>query len=336
MKASDVVLRILGVLLLATVMLKGHELLTTPVANTDMWSYRPFLILQVEFELGMGIWLISGLFKRLSWLVTALCFTLFSGVTLYQGISGAASCGCFGNVHVNPWITLSLIDLPALIALILFRPSGALLAARLFFWRVVRPRSGGRGESPRAPEAWLATVLRASRRFFRPLPFMRCVWVAGLLLIAVGTTTVVLAKNKPETSTSAYEVLEPLTWVDKELPISREIDIGAELSQGNWLVLLYHHDCPDCAKAVPVYEQMARDLAGNEDFLRIALVEMPPYGDGPVSKESPCLLGKLSQKKEWFVTTPAVALLKDGKVASAWEGEAPEFDAVMERMVDLL
>jgi len=157
-----------------------------------------------------------------------------------------------------------------------------------------------------------------------------------VVLIVVSASTVVLAKTKPEASTSEYEVLEPLSWVDRKLPISGEIDIAGELTQGNWLVLLYHHDCPDCAKAVPVYEQMARDLDGNDDFLRIALVEMPPYGDGPVSEESPCLLGKLSQKKEWFVTTPAVALLKDGRVASAWEGEAPEFDVVMDRMADLL
>ena len=75
-----------------------------------------------------------------------------------------------------------------------------------------------------------------------------------------------------------------------------------------------------------MYEQMARELAGNEDFLRIALIAVPPYGEGPVSENSPCTLGRLAETKEWFVTTPAVALLTDGKVTSAWEEQAPDLD----------
>ena len=32
------------------------------------------------------------------------------------------------------------------------------------------------------------------------------------------------------------------------------------------------------AAAIPKYERIARDMAENEDFLRIALIEVPPYG----------------------------------------------------------
>jgi hypothetical protein len=116
------VLRVLGLLLLTAAVMKGHELLTTPMANTDIWSNRYFLIFQVEFELALGIWLLSGLFRRAAWLVVLGCFTLFCCVTLYKGLTGAASCGCFGRIHVNPWITLFAIDLPAVLALLLFRP----------------------------------------------------------------------------------------------------------------------------------------------------------------------------------------------------------------------
>jgi hypothetical protein len=120
----DVVLKALGLLLLAAALLKGHELLTVPVANKDLWSWRPFLVFQVEFELAMGIWLLSGVLKRLAWLATLGCFTLFCCVALCEGLAGAVSCGCFGRVHVNPWITLSCVDLPAVIFLSLFRPCG--------------------------------------------------------------------------------------------------------------------------------------------------------------------------------------------------------------------
>jgi hypothetical protein len=50
-KGFKVVLKGLGLLLLTAAVLKGQELLTTPVANTDIWSNRYFMIFQVEFEL---------------------------------------------------------------------------------------------------------------------------------------------------------------------------------------------------------------------------------------------------------------------------------------------
>jgi len=120
--AGDILLKALGLLLLTAAVLKGHELLTVPVANGGLWMWRPFLIFQVEFELALGFWLLSGVFKRLAWLATLLCFGLFCCVTLYKALTGAASCGCFGTVHVNPWLTLLAIDLPAVVALTLFRP----------------------------------------------------------------------------------------------------------------------------------------------------------------------------------------------------------------------
>lgn len=121
--AGDIVLKILGLLLLTAAALKGHELLTVPVPNQNLWSGRPFLICQVELELTLGIWLLSGVCKRLAWLIALSCFGLFCCVTLYKGVTGAASCGCFGRVHLDPWITLTALDLPPVLALTLFRPA---------------------------------------------------------------------------------------------------------------------------------------------------------------------------------------------------------------------
>ena len=63
-RISDIVIQLLGTLLLTAAALKGWQWLAEPVANSDIWSYRPFLILTVEFELGLVIWLLSGLFKK--------------------------------------------------------------------------------------------------------------------------------------------------------------------------------------------------------------------------------------------------------------------------------
>ena len=139
-KASDIVLKALGLLLLTTAILKAHELLTVPMANNDIWSYRPFLVFQVEFELALGIWLLSGVLRRFAWMVTLACFCLFCSVTLYKGITGAASCGCFGTVHVNPWVTLLAIDVPATVALAAFRPANMIFSISCFYGLMLRTR----------------------------------------------------------------------------------------------------------------------------------------------------------------------------------------------------
>ena len=305
---NDILLKALGTLLIVAGALKGWQLLTEPVANINIWTWRPFMVLQVDFELALGIWLLSGLFKKAAWLAAISCFSLFSAVTLYKGLSGAESCGCFGTVHVNPWLTLFAIDLPAVIALSIFRPVLSL---------------------KRNAES-IRTLIQ---EFITPLPSVsRFATTTCLALLILGVTTPILAFNKPAKITSSYEVLEPETWVGKELPILDHIDIGKQLRKGNWLVLLYHHDCPDCAVAIPRYEKMASDFAGNEDFLRIALIEVPPYSQGQVSRNSPCVLGRLAAVKQWFVTTPAVALLTDGQVISAWEEKAPDMDTIFKNM----
>jgi hypothetical protein len=291
---SYIVLKVLGFILLVAALLKGHELLTVPVAGKDLWSWRPFLILTVEFEFALSIWLLSGLLKKAAWLASLLCFSLFSTITLYKAVTGAASCGCFGSVRVNPWITLFAIDLPAVIALSIFRP-------KLSFPPVLSFR--------RKQESIKAVI----HEFLAPIPHTgRLTLTACLVLGVLCVTTPILALNEPATITSFYEVLEPETWVSKKLPILEHIDIAETLKKGCWLVVLCHHNCPDCARAIPMYEQMARDLQGNKDFLRIALIEVPPYGQAAISEDSSCLLGKTNEWKERFVTTPAVLIIDNG------------------------
>jgi thiol-disulfide isomerase/thioredoxin len=196
--------------------------------------------------------------------------------------------------EVNPWITLFAVDLPCLAALVVFR----VRHGQIFEW----------------PE----------------LPRFAATAAVGVLVLGVAGP--VLAFNEPARVTARYEILEPGEWVGKELPILENIDIGERLRAGNWLVLLYHYDCPGCAEAMPMYERTARDLAGNENFLQIALIAVPPYGQAPISPGSACVLGKLNESKEWFVATPAVALLASGTVKSAWEENAPDFETILQGM----
>lgn len=96
-------------------------------------------------------------------------------------------------------------------------------------------------------------------------------------------------------------------------------------------MLFYHFDCPDCKEAIPIYEETYRSMEGNNEAIRFAFVEMPPYGDDTqqlVSEDTLCLKGRLLKK--WFVTSPLVVVLFDGEVMATWEGTAPGLDELLE------
>ena len=335
----ETVLRALGVLLIAAGILKGHQLLTEPVAGVDIWSYRPFLILQVECELALGVWLLSPVFRRLAWLAALVCFAVFSGVTCYKALTGMTSCGCFGKVHVDPWVTLMVIDLPAVLALIAFRPKniGGVLRCHAFgFLRICKLlirilRRSGHPLNTRKQHPHIASVLRT---LCRPLCEKRVLITASAVVVVLAATTPVLALVKPPNATSIYEVLEPETWVGNALPILGHIDIADELASGNWLIVLHHIDCDDCHAVVPRYRQMARDLRDTKSNLSVALIEVPPYQSHHEQPGTPWLTGKLDQSKRWFVVTPAALVLAKGQVRAVYGKKIPDLPTVLTNLME--
>ncbi len=331
---GDVVLRVLGLLLLTAAALKGHELLTTPVSHQNFWSWRPFLIFQVEFELGLGIWLLSGTGKRLAWLVSLLCFGLFCCVTLYQGLTGVASCGCFGQLRVNPWITLAAIDVPAVVLLLILRPVGAL--TDLVRHSLVSPRAAllpgqvcrqlWRGSEQTL--AWRARSGTPPRPSLTRAAPAELAFTGMVILLVLGLSTPILALTKPPKTTDRYAVLEPRTWVGKQLPILPYIDIADTLTKGRWLVVLHHHTCRRCAKIIPQFEQLQRELtASSAAPVRLALIEVPPYDPQPGRAEGGTITGRLGEAKTWFLMTPTVLCLTDGMVVFAEDG-TPDLKAI--------
>ena len=80
--AANIVLKLLGTVLMVAAALKAWQLLTQPMPENGLWTSRPVLIAQVELELLLGIWLISGLFKKAAWTIVLACFALFSAITV--------------------------------------------------------------------------------------------------------------------------------------------------------------------------------------------------------------------------------------------------------------
>ncbi|MDD5134447.1 MAG: hypothetical protein PHP01_03430 [Phycisphaerae bacterium] len=298
-KANTIVMWIAGLTLIIATGLKIQQMLTEPIISKGFWESWEFLLIQIPLELGLGIWLICGLFRKAGWLLGLIGFAGFIGVTLYKALMGAESCGCFGVIHVNPWITLSAIDIPIFLLLAIFRPKGEKLL----------------------PPPWPNAV-----HFFA---------IAIPTFIMLGAIEYVLVTNKQEKPAAQEWVIKTKAEAEAKTvvwPLLKDIDISEELRGGLWVVLMYHYDCPDCAKAIPDYLEMHKSMKGNDDVLSFAFIEMPPYGNEKqqlVSLDSDVTRGRLSDKKKWFLETPVVVVLSDGNVLNAWEGKAPNLDEIL-------
>ena len=75
----------------------------------------------VEFEVFLGLWLLSGFRPLGSWFLALSAFVAFAGVSFYLGWVGQSSCGCFGRLSPSPWYTFGL-DVGIIAALFAARP----------------------------------------------------------------------------------------------------------------------------------------------------------------------------------------------------------------------
>jgi hypothetical protein len=283
-------------LLLTASALKCWQLATEPVIGTSLLDSRWLLMAMVEFELFFGIWLLANIWARPTWTAALACFALFTCVSLCKAISGQATCGCFGRVPVNPWYTGAL-DMSVVMLLLRWRP-------RCSFFSV--------GRAVSALLAWLSMGLPAA-------------------FAMVSYSPAILSDAGEVRGNGKVVVLEPENWRGQAFPLLPYIaddkgmlqlqagkrPLRERLVEGNWIVVLYHHDCPKCRRVV---RNLSHGASTARIDARVVLIEMPPYGDQgegltPSSPGMERIIGRLNDGNEWFATTPVVIRLKGGIVA---------------------
>jgi hypothetical protein len=236
----------------------------------------------------LGVLLLAGVFAVAVRRVAIVAFSAFAAISAYRGLNGYSSCGCFGPWQVHPWYTFAF-DLAAVAALLL---APAPLAR------------------PAASPARLAVTICLAL-----LPA-----IAGGALISFSPRT-----TEPEPGFNVagrYVILQPERWPGRRFALAGHTDIGGELSVGRWRVLLFHHQCPQCQRVLAAYEAMGRDLAAAGSAERIALIELPPFADvETLTTPTHVLRGKLDGSRKWFVPTPTVIGVVDGKVVDVRAGE---------------
>jgi len=323
-RANQIVMFIAGAVLVLAAGLKVHQLLTEPILSKGFWESWLFFVIQIPLEFGLGIWLCCGLFKKAGWLLGTIGYGFFCVVTLYKAVTGEASCGCFGTVDVNPWLTFAMIDVPLFILLLIFRPKGEKLL----------------------PPPW------PSVKHFFGVAIPTAILLPAIVLISVfnrvpedkiwlekpDNTSVVKPIVKPtvepnDANTAKNPQAEANTpAVAGQVPMLQYIDIADKLNKGIFVVLLYHHNCPNCREAIPKYDKISRELGNDEGSIRFAFVEVPPYGPAdkdPVPADTIALKGKLDTSKKWFFETPVIVLINNGYLLKYWQTNAPELDEIL-------
>jgi hypothetical protein len=260
-----------ALVLLVAASLKAYQLVTEPVLGDGLFHARWFNILVVEFEIFFGFWLITNLLPSLTWFASIFIFSIFTLVSLFKAVTGETSCGCFGNVMVNPWLTAAF-DIGVVALLVCVRPT----TINRFSIKWLKVLS----------LVWL--VVAVSAAWFMTSQKTEDFGDIGVQYVTFdGKNTVLLTPSK---------------WVGKELPVLpllKPRDIRDILKDGEWTIVFFNHDCEKC-------QQLLIDMK-TKQAPNVILIEIPPYGE-PAAYFQYC---RLDGSRKWVVDTPLVIRLKD-------------------------
>ena len=292
-----------GVILVGAGALKAwrldHLSIPTPVLQ-NLAGLEPPLI---AFEIFLGLWLVNGALPTAARKVALGCFSAFACYTLYEALAGKADCGCFGQVHVNPWFTF-ILDVVIVLMLTLFgKPKGDGAA----------PSQGSQRRWPVAVAAGIGLAVGLASAMLHPKP-------------------VVAANGLATTGSGKIVILEPHKWIGHQLPVLAHIvsqrgnkPLWRQLATGNWTIMFYHASCGECRATIPVYEQLAQSELNSGRTPHVVFVRVPS-GSGISTRglfhSILPLHGTLDATHNWFAQTPIVVQLHNGTVIAAVTGTA--------------
>jgi hypothetical protein len=249
-------------------------------AGLGRWSW----LLLAAFEAFWALWLLGGVRPRLTRWASVALFAVFGAIAAYHGVLGHGSCGCFGRIQVNPWLTCT-IDLGLAIAFLSI------------------------GRDP-------ASTPTSPRRALERVAIIATIYAAIVVPAAFLVRSRSIAADA--SSGSARPVLlEPASWKGKLFPLVAQIDIGARLMNGKWMLLFYRPGCPKCDDAIRRVRESAQ-RGGEPPEVQWAFIELPPLeASRPAARaELPAnsILGRLDPTATWIGDVPFVITLSDGKV----------------------
>jgi hypothetical protein len=271
-----------ALILLVAASLKAYQLATEPVLGDGLLHARWFNVFVVEFELFFGTWLIFGMLPKLTWLASVVLFSAFTIVSLFKAVTGETSCGCFGNVTVNPWITAAF-DMVVVGLLVYVRPT----TIDCF------------------PIKWLKLSL--------PLVWLVVAVLAAWFMTSQKTDDFgdvgIVTRDSDGVKTV---VLLPKRWIGKTLPIIPYFQVGSEncdLKNDEWIVVLYR---PNCVKCKQVMSMIRAKQISN-----VAYIEVSQEKTSVVTKRDDNNIC-LDDKYNWFFQPPILIQTNNAVVTNVY------------------
>lgn len=307
-KYSRTVVNFTALILLFAAAMKWEELpVVTRMGNRLV--FQPwFVIGQIILESTLGLWLITGLWAHWGKKVALVMFSIFAIVTLYQAIHGVDSCGCFGQIKINPWISFIL---------------DSLIVCGLFLWSFKQP-SNYPHALPDAPNKFI-------------------LWRSLLLILGIATISALVGWRMQPLAINGnpgiiftkdgIAVLDIDNWVGKKFPISSYLEPSPTTSlnkqrpgyvTGTAIMIFYSNECEHCQKALPIF--LAR-IHERHDPASFWFIEIPPFatkGNELVRPRDNVNHLQLNNSQEWFIETPAIVKLVDGTVVRVITGKDAE------------
>jgi hypothetical protein len=278
----SVVRLLVAAILLFAACLKAYQISTAPTLGDGWLHSRWFNILVVDVEVFYSFWLISGFLPQFSRLVCVWLFSVFAAVSFFNAISGETSCGCFGWLEVNPWIT-TVLD--TLVIFLLIRS------------RLVREKNNG---------------------VFKLLIVLGCWTVVATFMTftMLNYEFQTLGDDGLIRGNGNEVVLEPEQWYNHSLPIQGYLKESEFLTKGVWLILLYDHRCPACRECVKTYTELAMKFSGKSNYPKILFVEVPPFENASAIQDKNNLVEyrRLDGTHKWKVNTPVLFFVDEGVV----------------------
>jgi hypothetical protein len=283
--ASALVEALGAIVLLSAAALKAVQTSTVPLSAQHIrWLAWGQLGL-IEFEIVWGIWILGGIVPYWTRTISASIFAAFCAVSAARGVAGHVSCGCFGSLEVNPWLT-ALLD--------------AFLAKS--FW-LTRGERDSVCQTLRSVRWRLALVSITSLAMGLPV---------GLYALRLSVTA-----GGKIVENAAYVTLEPDRWRGQRLPFLDLLDHRDELGRGRWHLFIYRRGCPKCYQALRTFHSTYDRGRGNVPE-HWAFVELPPFGGQDASDPPPIpngmIMSRVNGRAIWIAEVPFTVIMADGIV----------------------
>jgi hypothetical protein len=122
-----------GIFLLGAAMVKMQALLSNTFVVYSVFQEPRLQVLAVCIEVAMSLWLFSNFSAGYARQAALLLFTVLLALSVKSGVEGQSSCGCFGAIDVNPWITVAINT--GILACLLIGVPGVAAAAEAGWWQ---------------------------------------------------------------------------------------------------------------------------------------------------------------------------------------------------------